>query len=206
MEVLDFEIEKNKKIFIYIIEKENEKFSKDEIEKLKYFLKEKNIIFGTIDDILDEIIPFSLLKPLEGNLPIMFEVGIPGFVKGYLEDEIEKKKELLTDLKVELNETDRNSLKGQNLESWMDHVEDEVKELELNLHYKLRIQWIVKKIIELINNFYNQNQTIIHFAPKKYIPGLKKIFDDLDIPTKVIDLMQKKYFKQENVVVNNWKY
>ena len=191
MEVLDFEIEKNKKISVFIIQKENQKFTQEELYNLKHLLEDIGVIFATIDQSLDKIHAFSLIKPLQGNLPLLFEVGMPTYAMVYLEDEINRKKELVMELEEELMETDKDSLKGLNLESWVAHLKTEVKEMEVNLNFNLRTQWIVKKILDYANNFHSNKQMIVHFSPEKYIPGLKNHFKDLGIPVTIIDLKKR---------------
>jgi len=191
MEVLDFEIENNKKISVFLVQKENEKFSMEELDNLRHQLEDLDVIFGTIDESLDNVHAFSLIKPLRGNLPLLFEVGMPIYAKGYLEEEINRKKKLVRELEEELMETDINSLKGQNLDSWLAHLKIELKEMEENLNFNLRNQWIVKKIFDYANNFQSKSQVIMHFTPSKYIKGLKSIFEDMDIPVKVIDLKKR---------------
>ena len=192
MEVLDFEIENNKNISVFLVQKENEKFSMDELDNLKHILEDMDVIFATIDESLDKVHAFSLVKPLHGNLPLLFEVGMPSYAKGYLEDEINRKTKLVRELEGELMETDKNSLKGQNLDSWVAHLKIEVKEMKENLNFNLRNQWTIKKIFDHANNFHSKNQIIMHFTPGKYVKGLKTIFEDMDIPVKVIDLKKRK--------------
>ena len=191
MEVLDFEIENDKKISVFLVQKENEKFSMEELDNLRHQLEDIDVIFGTIDESLDKVHAFSLIKPLRGNLPLLFEVGMPTYAKGYLEDEINRKQKLVRELEEELMETDINSLKGQNLDSWVAHLKIELKEMEENLDFNLRNQWIVKKIFDHANNFHSKKQVIMHFTPSKYVKGLKRIFEDMDIPVKVINLKKR---------------
>ena len=191
MEVLDFEIESNKKISVILVQKENQKFTMEELDNLRHALKDIEVIFATIDESLDKVHAFSLIKPLHGNLPLLFEVGMPTYAKGYLEDEINRKKKLVRELEEESMETDKNTLKGQNLDSWVAHLKIELKEMEENLNFNLRNQWTIKKIFDHANNFQSKDQVIMHFTPGRYVKGLKTIFEDMDIPVKVIDLKKR---------------
>ncbi|NHI93368.1 MAG: hypothetical protein EAX96_12855 [Candidatus Lokiarchaeota archaeon] len=176
---------------MYLIPKPNEKFSEIELNNLKSVLEQAKVTFATVDKDLTELNAISLMKPLEGNLPLLYEVGMPLFAKGYLQEEIDRRKDQIMELEEELMDTDKNSFKGQNLESWIAYLKDEIKELEKKLNYHLRNQWVVKKILDIVKNFNEENQVLMHFTPKKFIPGLKKIFDDLDIPVEIIDITKQ---------------
>lgn len=195
MEVLDLKPVKGKQVFVYLIGKEDKKMVVNERMMMKEVLNETPFKFTTIDPSYDNLKTFrqtSLAEMLnDHNLPC-YEVDIPEYAQGYLEAEIAEKKERIAGLISEYeNITDKTTFKAQNLKSWIDLVTDEVTEKEDFMTLKLRPQWIVKKILDIVKIAASNEETVrvLHFTSKKLIPELKKQLEDLLVKTTVVEVL-----------------
>jgi len=186
---------KGKEIFVSLIGKEDKELVIDEKMILKDILNEFSFRFTTIDPTYNNLKSFKLTT-LAGmlndhNLPC-YAVDIPEYAQGYLDAEITEKKEQIAGLEAEFNATeDQTTFKAQNLKSWIDLLKDEVQEKEHFMDMKLRPQWIVKKILDIIKLGGPQEETvrIMHFTSKKLMPELKKQLEDMQVKVTVFEVL-----------------
>ena len=195
MEVLDLKPVKGKQVFVFLIGKEDKKLVVDERMMMKEVLNEYQFKFTTIDPTYDNLKTFkrtTLAEMLnDHNLPC-YEVDIPEYAQGYLEGEITEKKEQIAGLEAEYDHTeDKTAFKAQNLKSWIDLLKDEVTEKENFMTLKLRPQWIVKKILDIVKLASPTEETIrvLHFTSKKLFSELKKQFEDLQVKATVVEVL-----------------
>lgn len=76
---------------------------------------------------------------------------------------------------------DKDSFKGQNLLSWIDMLTQEVKEEYKFLEFKLRPQWIVKEILDIIKSYQDEEITLAHFAKEKTITEVLTLLKEVEI-------------------------
>jgi hypothetical protein len=195
MEVLDLKPVKGKQILVFLIGKEDKELVVNERMMMKEVLNETQFKFTTIDPSYDNLKTFRQTPLAEmlndHNLPC-YEVDIPEYAQGYLEAEIAEKKEQIAGLNTEYdNITDKTTFKAQNLKSWIDLVTNEVTEKEDFMALKLRPQWIVKKIVDIVKLAAQTETTVrvLHFTSKKLIPELRKQFEDLLVKTTVMEVL-----------------
>jgi len=165
MEVLELKPIKNRKIIAYISSKENAKyFQNNDISKLMSFLKKNNVNFVTVDFQVDmkEFSKTPFAQTLDELKIPYFQVDIPDYAMGYLYQEIVEKQQLQTELFEEYERIDnKESYKGLSLKNWIDMLGEEIQEKEIFLSLKLRPQWIVKKMLDLV---LSQDKDIIVFV------------------------------------------
>lgn len=168
MEVLELKPIKNKKIIAYISSKENAKYFQDtNTTKLREFLRKNNVDFVTVDFQVNmkefSKTPFALTLN-ELKIPY-FQVDIPDYAMGYLYQEIIEKQQLQTELFEEYeNMIEKESYKGLSLKNWIDMLGEEIQEKEIFLSLKLRPQWIVKRMLDLLSKYEKDIIAFVHFV------------------------------------------
>lgn len=215
MEVLEIEKLKNKKVFLYVIKKENHILSNVETKNLEDFLQNYKFDFATIDLMgknLKQLNNSPIAKFLE-DFPIRFiGIGIPEYAKGYLSVEISDKKEQIKELESEYESlsndpSGKESFKGQNLKSWIDLLKEEVNDKEQYIKLKVKPQWIVKKILDKARTYKKNSLIILHFSPEKLIPELQKLFQELKINVIINDfsteVSDRTFDVKNKVIISN---
>ncbi|MBY8989535.1 MAG: hypothetical protein KGD58_02180 [Candidatus Lokiarchaeota archaeon] len=213
MEVLEIKPVRNKEIRVYLIKISNRKSKPNAKVNLIEFLSRINVNFATIDLENENLRSFnksSLAKTLEQyNIPY-YIVNIPEYAMGYLMTEIIEKVEQVDELIEEfLSMSNKESIKGLNLKSWIDFLKEEIDEKKLFLELKLRPEWVVKKILDIIRPKNNNEITFVHFAQDKIFNETMKLLKDLSIEVKVYE--QKKEPFIVHLITNEeeldqWKY
>lgn len=213
MEVLEIKPVRNKEIIVYLVKISDIKSKSNANVNLIEFLSHKNVNFATIDLENENLRSFnksSLAKILEQYKIPYYTVDIPEYAMGYLMTEIIEKEEQVNELTEEfLSMRNKESIKGLNLKSWIDFLKEEIDEKKLFLQLKLRPEWIVKKILDIIRLKNDNEITFIHFAQDNIINETMNLLKDLDMEVKVYD--QKKEDFAIHLIINEeeleqWKY
>jgi len=70
-------------------------------------------------------------------------------------------------------------------------MRDEVTEKENFMTSKLRPQWVVKKIIDIVKLATPTGEPVrvLHFTSKKLVPELKKQLEDLQVKVTVVEVL-----------------
>ena len=191
MEVLELKPIKNKKICIYLIEKSRFNFQLNDIENLNELIQKKDINFITIDLDSEDFKTFknsSFSKVLNALNIEYYLLDMPEYAYGYLYEEIMRKEERVSELLDEYqNMDDKNSFKGLNLKSWIDVLKKEVIQDKNILELKIRPQWIVKKILDLVKKQKNEIISLIHFSHEEILSEIFKQLNQLYIEVNVYD-------------------
>ncbi len=191
MEVLELKPIKNKKIFIYLVEKSKFNSQLNDIENLNELIQKNDINFITIDldgEDFKTVKNSSFSKGLNALNIEFYLLDMPEYVYGYLYEEIIRKEEQVSELLHEYqNMDDKDSFKGLNLKSWIDVLKKEVIQDKNILELKIRPQWIVKKILDLVKRQKNENISLIHFAHEKILSEIIKQLNELHIEVIVYD-------------------
>jgi len=209
MEVLEIKPVRNKDIIVYLVRRSNIKLKLSINMNLFEFLSRVNVNFATIDLENENLRSFnksSLAKILEQYKIPYYTVDIPEYVMGYLMAEIIEKEDQVNELIEEfLSMSNKESLKGLNLKSWIDFLKEEINEKKLFLQLKLRPEWIVKKILNIIRQKNNKKITFVHFAQDIIFNELRNLLKDLDIEVKVYEQKKQNFaqysIKNEEVLV-----
>ena len=210
MEVLELKPIKDKNCKINIIEKTECKLSKQETKELDNFLKNHKINVITIDS--SKIEQLSLRKTPMGKYFEKYKipfigVNIPEFAMGYLEMEIAEKKEQIEELEKEfISINNKDSFKAQNLESWIFLLKKELIQKLNILEFKVKPQWFVKQILDIIKNCKESSISILHFSAHKHISELEKLFRELQIKTitnKLASMESNKSLDHENKFIKS---
>ena len=213
MEVLEIKPVRNKEIIAYLVKFSNIKSKPNANVSLIEFLSKRNVKFATINLENENLRSFnksSLAKILEKYRIPYYTVDIPEYAMGYLMAEILEKEDQVNDLTEEyLSMSDKKSIKGLNLKSWIEVLKDEIDDKKLILQLKLRPEWIVKKILDIIRPTKTNKITFVHFAQDNIFNKTMTLLKDLDIEVKVYD--QKKedfaqYLIKSEEVIDQWKY
>jgi len=189
MEVLELEKIKDKHVALYLIEDGDMEWNSNSKTNLNSLLEVYNFQFITIDSKDEEFSEmnhdpiFDLLKKFKKPY---FYLDIPEYAKGYLLEEISKHEEQIEELETEYNimstnKTERESIKAQNLQSWIEYLKAEVREKENHLNLKIRPQWIVKGILDLISYYEGDKLYIMHFSPKEILPEIRTKLEECNI-------------------------
>lgn len=212
MEVLEIKPIENKKITVFMIEHFNPDCLNRVDKSLIRYLKEKDIDFATID-VKEECLATlheSILVESFNHIKVPYHVvEIPEYAKAALEEKITKKGEKIQALVEEYQIlTDKESFKAQNLESWIKVLKDEVKEDEEFLSLKLRPEWIVKRILGLINSTKGKEIKFAHFAQPEVYNLMVDMFKELGMKVVLHELNLK--IKSENLLkaeeIKQWKF
>ena len=192
MEVLELKPINNKKIIIYLIDKNRISNKLNDIDILQAIIKDNNVSFISV-----EINNGNFKKFKNSNLSIVLNsinldynlLDIPEYAYGYLFEEISRKEDQIKELLREYRIMDnKDSLKGLNLKSWIDVLIKEVFQEKNLLETKIRPQWIVKKILDLIKSHKDEKLSLIHFYHEKSLIELIKLFGELHIEAIMYDL------------------
>ena len=213
MEVLEIKPVRNKEIIVYLVKICNMKSKPNANVNLFEFLSRINVNFATIDLENENLRSFnksSLAKILEQYKIPYYTVDIPEYAMGYLMTEIIEREDQVNELTEEfLSMRNKESIKGLNLKSWIDFLKEEIDEKKLFLQLKLRPEWIVKKILDIIRSKNNNEITFVHFAQDNICNETMNLLKDLDIKVKVYD--HKKENFAIHLIINEeeleqWKY
>ncbi|MFX1279163.1 MAG: hypothetical protein ACFFA3_07080 [Promethearchaeota archaeon] len=213
MEVLEIKPVRNKEIKAYLVNLSEIKSKLNNNLNINEFLTHQNIKFATIDLENENLRTFtksSLAKVLEQYKIPFYPVDIPEYVMGYLIAEIVEKEEQVNELIKEfLSMSNKQSIKGLNLKSWIDFLKAEIDEKKVFLQLKLRPKWIVKKILDIIRLRNDTEIAFVHFAQDNIFNETMKLLKDLNINIKECD--QKKEIINLNLIIKEveleqWKY
>lgn len=204
MEVLEIKPIKNKEIVGYIIKVSMNEIYENEILNIYEYLKDKQFNFATIDsqENSKEFNKTELAKLLR-KLSIQYSlVDIPEYAKGFLFEEILEKEEQISTLVAEYESMkDKDSLKGQNLNSWIEVLTDEVKQKKKVLNLKLRPQWIVKKILDIAKTHPEEELNFIHFAEEAIFSEMVEILKEFNVKVIIFNNNNRKINVSNQTVI-----
>ena len=191
---------KNKKIFVFLIIKEENNLTDDESQNLNNILEKNDVKLATIaiDNAQMEIFKTTELAMFlnESMLPC-YQVDIPEYAKGYLDNEVLEEEEELEGLISEYNDMkDKESFRGNYLKSWIEHLEKKVQDKREHIEIKVKTQWIVKNMLDLLRYygdslFYEESIYILHFTPEKLVKDLLQVLEELGVFVIVADVKSK---------------
>ena len=199
MEVLEFRPIKNKTVNIYLIRREDRDLLSLHHSNLEKIIEKEKFKFAIVDFNDSEVKKYyqtPLSEFIEKfHLPY-YEVEIPESIKSYFYVE-------LLDLEVQVEELEqeyeklllnnqKDTFKAQSLNSWIYLLKDKVEYTKNLLEYTIKPKWIVKKILDVVNNIKNDNLSIIHFAHEDLISELKKLFEEYNIKVIKYDIREEK--------------
>ena len=195
MEVLELKPIKEKKVYLYLIKKEDRELFESEYENLEEIIKKRNFRFAIVDfndNDSKELYQTALLKFLEKFTLPYYNIDIPENAKNYLYHEILREDVQVSELEEEyenlyLNEQ-QDTFKAQNLKSWIDLLKKEVEYKKKHLELIIRPKWIVKKVLDIVNEIKNDKLSILHFAPEKLFSELKSLFEEYNIKVIKYDM------------------
>lgn len=213
MEVLELKPIKNKNITVYLIEKPKNSISSQNLRCLIDFLLTKEIKFISIDledKDLKNVKNASIVKLLEEiKVPYHF-FDIPEYAQGYIYEEISQKEEQLNELLEEyLKMPNSESIKRQNLKSWLMMLEEEIREKKAVLKFKLKPMWIVKKILDVLRIIESKEIFFIHLSIGEIFLETARLFKELNI--NVIALQRTENYVAFSIIINEeeieeWRY
>ncbi|MFX0188157.1 MAG: hypothetical protein ACFE8A_10515 [Candidatus Hodarchaeota archaeon] len=213
MEVLEIKPINNKNVTVYLITVPKVDIEINKINCLTDYLNTNELKFITIDvesENFREFLNTRLGKSLEKLEIPYYLLDIPEYAKGYLEYEIIEIEEQLSELIEELlRMKDTESIKGQNLKSWIYLIEEEIKEKKSTFSLYVRPKWIAKKIVDLIRNVKSEKVLFVHFTKKDIFMKIARIFKDLDMQVIALNDMEKG--TEFNIItsqeeINLWKF
>ena len=190
MEVLDLKPIKKKRVWVFLIKKDDNSLSGDQKMVLNNLMETYDMKFATISLEKDELNNFkhTELGLFLGNVMLpCYNVNIPEYAKGHLDLEISEQEKEVSELENEYNAiADINPLKAEQIKSWIHYLREELKEKEEFLNTDLKSQWIVQKIFDIIRYYedslyYEETLYILHFTPERLALSLKDIFEELGV-------------------------
>ncbi|MFX1425698.1 MAG: hypothetical protein ACFFBE_04540 [Promethearchaeota archaeon] len=213
MEVLEIKPVRYKEIKAYVVNLSNVKPNLNRELNFIEILSHKNLNFVTIDLENENLRSFAkspLAKILEKNKIPYYTVDIPEYVMGYLMTEILEKEDQVNELIKEfLIMKNKSSIKALNLKSWIDFLKEEIEEKKLLIQLKLRPEWIVKKILDIIRLRNDNEIKFVHFAQDKVINETINLLKDLNIKIKLYEKKEENF--SLNLIISEeeikqWKY
>ncbi|MHA1438789.1 MAG: hypothetical protein ACTSPD_14560 [Promethearchaeota archaeon] len=205
MEVLELKPVKKKKVIAYMFAKDNsEKLQNSSSESLIHFLKEKKINFLTLDFDIDmkKFKRTTFAKTLDTIGINYYQLDIPEYPMGYLYQEILEKEEFLKELIEEYkNLENRESYKALSMKNWIDLINMEIQEKEINLSLTLRPLWIVKKMLDLVRTCAEEVVSFVHIVQTDICEDIcPQVAENLrELNVKVIQYNKKHTIK--NIII-----
>ncbi|MFX0003536.1 MAG: hypothetical protein ACFE9C_12535 [Candidatus Hodarchaeota archaeon] len=192
MEVLELKPINKKKISIFLIDKNRIASELNDIDTMKALVRNNNISYITVEMNDENFRSFKnsgLSTVLDALNLDYYLLDMPEYAFGYLYEEIFKKEEQISELLMEYRKmNDKNSFKGLNLKSWIDVLNKEVNQDKYILETKIRPQWIVKKILDLLRQNENEELVLIHFFQEKSFLETAEQLRELNIEVIFHDL------------------
>ncbi len=190
MECLELKPVKNKKAVVYLIKMTNKELDNKVIKDINNFIKDNQINFINIDSErnLRDFKKTKLVQSIESTRVECVPVDIPEFAKGFLFEEILEKEEQTNALRAEYDAMeDKDSFKGQNLKSWIEFEEKEIKEKKAFLTLKLRPQWIVKQALDSVEACESDDVNFMVFVRDDVFTETGTLFADLEVKVVACD-------------------
>jgi len=190
MECLELKPVKNKKVVVYLVKMPGKESDNIDIKEIGNFLKDNQISFVNIDSeqSLRDFKKTKLVQSIESTHIECVPVGIPEFAKGCLFEEILEKEEQVNTLRTEYQSMEsKDSFKGQNLKSWIEFEEKEIKEKKEFLTLKLRPQWIVKQALDSVEARENDEVNFMVIIQEDVFTETATLFVDLEVKVNACD-------------------
>ena len=192
MEVLELKSVKKKKIYLYLIKKENRGLFESEYDNLEDLIKNKKFRFAIVDfndTDSKQMYHNALIKFLDKYKLPYYNIDIPEKAKSYLYHEILRQEVQISELEAEYDKFylngEEESFKAQNLKTWIDLLKKEVAYKKEHLELIVKPKWVVKEILDIVKEIKNDHLSILHFAPEEVLNELKELFEECNI--KVIN-------------------
>ena len=203
MEVLELKPLKNKEVCVYLTKNSDKSFE---------FLKNVPLSFSTVDleEDFEKFEKTSLGKLLRIlNVPL-YRVDMPQNAKDYLYEDISQLDEQISELLEALDKLkDKDSHKAENIKCWVDSLTEELKEKKKSIELKVRPQWIVKKVLDLIKKSDDPKLSLIHVTRDEtfgeILSQLRKLGVEVIVyEDNIIHLIPAKIVAQGGI--DQWKY
>ncbi len=221
MECLEIEPPENKKLVVYLLQKEYEEewsfnktkpsplktvYSKDYCEFIKKVVDEHQPDFVAEELGLHPEEEYLGKNQLSKHLGLqVIPIDIPEGVRDYIESAVEPKIALLNQIKsrlkvlYELNFEQVENEWEQRILAWGRYLEEEIRREEEKVKTSVREAWMVKKILDYARNI-GKNEVKCAFVCSLYhFKGLAKLFDRYGVEVYPIKLERSFKVKSDNV-------
>lgn len=201
MNTLNIETPQNKMVFVVLTKKENNALLNEQRYNLcEEILNEHSFDFVTVDmEGSGRVFNPKSIVAMIGKCPIeSYGVDVPAFAAGYLNQEIDDKKEQAASLEKEYTAmADKASTQAQNMASWIAVLKSEAQELETKLENEIKPKWLVKRILDIATKFNEDEVYVLHFGVEKCLPALKAAFATVEnVKVSVLDGKKQKTVSQ----------
>jgi hypothetical protein len=190
MEVLDLEPLEDKKVFLFLLVKEKDGIPNTEAINLWDLFRENKFDLITSDLGTGNKFNTEITKYLGGFEMHVFNVGIPETAKGYLTEELDRKKRLMKELIEVYEMEDKNSFKAQNIKAWIDSLKDDVEKEEYELDFKIRPQWIMKKLLDFARKTDEDVIKLLHFTSEGLFDEMKNLGKEMNMTVYAFEIME----------------
>ncbi|MCX8176347.1 MAG: hypothetical protein N3E48_03850 [Candidatus Bathyarchaeota archaeon] len=209
MKCLEIEPLENKKLVVYLLQKEYEeewKFQKVKPSPLNVYSKKYcEFVKGVAaqckpDFVVDELGVRSEREYREKDQlshylgTQVIPVDMPEDVKNYIESTIETKLSLLNQIKsrlsilYDINFKQIESEWEQKILAWGRYLEDEIKREEENVKTSIREAWMVKKIIDYARKINKKEVKCLFICSIYHFKGIIKLFSNYGVMVHPIKL------------------
>ncbi len=126
-----------------------------------------------------------------------YPVDIDEAAKGYLAENLDKKKELRNDIlksldKLSRQKHDDESLEKEYLVAYGQCLQLELEEQEREAAFPVRENWIVMDILEHAKGIYSKKEiTCVHLSSPEHVEGIKNLLESLDVRVETLRLSKK---------------
>lgn len=198
MEVLELKPVNGKKVNLYLIRRKENDFFESEYDDLKELIKTEEFRFAIVDFNDTDSKKYyqnPLLDFLNKIHVPYYNIDIPEYVKNYLYVDI-----LNTELQVNELESEyeylifnnqEDTFKAESLKSWIDLLKSELEYKKRHLESIVKPRWILKKILDVLDDIKNEKLSILHFTNEELYSELKKLFKENKIKVIKYDVNKK---------------
>lgn len=190
MEVLDLEPLEEKKVFLFLLVKEKVGIPNTEAINLWDLFRENKFDLITSDLGTGNKFNTKITKYLGDFEMHVFKVGIPEFAKGYLTEELDRKKHLMKELTDVYEMEDKKSFKAQNIKAWIDSLKDDIEKEEYELDFKIRPQWIMKKLLDFARKTDHDVIKLLHFTSEGLFDEMKNLGKEMNMTVYAFEIME----------------
>lgn len=190
MEVLDLEPLDNKKVFLFLLVKEKAGIPNSEAINLWDLFRENQFDLITSDLGTGNKFNTKITRFLGEFEMHIFNVDIPEIAKGYFTEELDRKKQLMNELTEVYEMEDKKSFKAKNIKGWIDLLKDDIEKEEHELEFKVRPQWIMKKMLDFAKKTDDSVIKILHFTSEGLFNEMKNLGKEMNMEVYTFEIME----------------
>jgi hypothetical protein len=182
---------------VYLLRDMHEDITEKHVEELVEKFKEIPVKFAIIDlgyMSLREFNETHLAKVFnEFEIPY-FTIELPHYVKGHFSSQIGQIKNKYKELKESYDLLkNKNSPGAQELSYLIEYYSNELKELNYYINQQIRVESIVKKILNVIKDRDSRDLTFVHVGEENILVEIMKQLKQYDVKSNILFIPKSKF-------------